>query len=225
MGRRFYRLSNRLLRLAGPLWVDLSVQGLEFVPRTGPLIVAINHTSFLDPMLVGAVMPRDVVMMAKAEAFRERFLGPLVKWYGAFPIHRGEVDREALKKALEVLRAGEALLMAPEGTRSTDGRLQQGFDGLALIAVRTQAPILPFAIAGGRPFSTNLKRFKRTQIRINIGQPYQPALDASKPGRERLAALTDDLMLRLARLLPPEQRGPYAERVSTDLNIPTAVGR
>jgi 1-acyl-sn-glycerol-3-phosphate acyltransferase len=224
MERRFYRLSNRLLRLAGPLWVDLSVQGLEFVPRSGPVIVAINHTSFLDPMLVGSVMPRDVVMMAKAEAFRAPFLGLLVKWYGAFPIRRGEVDRDALKKALEVLRAGEALLMAPEGTRSTDGRLQPGFDGLALIAVRTQAPILPFAIAGGRPFSTNLKRFKRSRICVNIGQPYQPALDASKPGRERLAALTDDLMLRLARLLPPEQRGQYADRVSPDLTIPAAIG-
>jgi 1-acyl-sn-glycerol-3-phosphate acyltransferase len=225
MGRRFYRLSNRALRVAGPLWVDLRVQGLEFVPRAGPLIVAINHTSFLDPMLVGAVMPRDVVMMAKAEAFHERFLGPLVKWYGAFPIHRGEVDREALKKALEVLRAGEALLMAPEGTRSPDGQLQRGYDGLAMIAARTQAPILPFAIAGVRPFSTNFKRFKRTRVNINIGEPYLPVSDASKPGRERLAALTDDLMLRLARLLPPEQRGPYAERVITDLNIPTAAGR
>src|SRR5881227_310780 len=110
MGRRFYRFANIALRVAGPLWVDLQVHGLELVPRTGPLIVAINHTSFLDPMLVGAVMPRDVMMMAKAEAFGERFLGPLVKWYGAFPIRRGEVDREALKKSLEVLRAGEALL-------------------------------------------------------------------------------------------------------------------
>lgn len=225
MGRRFYTLSNFLMRLTGPLWVDLSVQGLEHVPRSGPLIVAINHTSFLDPMLVGAVMPRNVVMMAKAEAFNERFLGPLVKWYGAFPIHRGEVDREALKKSLEVLRAGEALLMAPEGTRSPDGQLQTGFDGLSLIAVRTQAPILPFAIAGVRPFSTNIKRLKRTRVRINIGPPYTPVPETTKVSRERLAELTDDLMLRLARLLPPEQRGPYGARVSPEVTVPTTAGR
>jgi 1-acyl-sn-glycerol-3-phosphate acyltransferase len=225
MGRRFYRLANRALRLAGPLWVNLSVQGLEFVPRTGPLIVAINHSSFLDPMLVGAVMPRDAVMMAKAEAFRAPFLGLLVNWYGAFPIHRGEVDREALRKALEVLRSGEALLMAPEGTRSPDGQLQLGYGGLAMIAQRTHAPILPFAIAGARPFSTNLKQFRRTRVHVNIGQPYQYDVDPAKPARERLAALTDDLMLRLARLLPPDQRGLYGDRIASTLSTPTGAGR
>jgi 1-acyl-sn-glycerol-3-phosphate acyltransferase len=224
MGRRFYRVANRALRVAGPLWVDLNVQGLELVPRTGPLIVAINHSSFIDPMLVGAVMPRDVVMMAKAEAFHEPFLGPLVTWYGAFPIHRGAVDREALKKALDVLRSGEALLMAPEGTRSSDGQLQPGYDGLALIALRAHTAILPFAIAGARPFSTNFRQFKRTRVCINIGQPYEPVLDAAKPGRERMAALTDDLMLRLARLLPPDQRGLYSERINSELNVPSTAG-
>jgi 1-acyl-sn-glycerol-3-phosphate acyltransferase len=114
--------------------------------------------------------------------------------------------------------------MAPEGTRSPDGQLQSGFDGLAMLAVRTQAPILPFAIAGVRPFSKNIKQFKRTPVCIQIGEPYLPTPATTKASREQLAALTDDLMLRLARLLPPEQRGPYAERVGAERSVSTIAG-
>src|SRR5712692_6468108 len=141
------------------------------------------------------------------------FFGAIVKWYGAFPIHRGEVDRESLRKALEVLRDGEALLMAPEGTRSTDGQLQAGHAGLALLATRTRAPILPFAIAGARPVSKNVSRLRRTKVRIAIGKPFTLEPSTPKPNREELAALTDHIMLRLAASLPPEQRGAYKERL------------
>src|ERR1051325_5396911 len=107
MGRRFYHLANKAMRIALGLALDLKIEGRDNIPRTGPLIVAINHSSFIDPLLVGVFMPRDVVMMSKSENFNLPFWGPIVKWYGAFPIHRGEVDRDALKKALEVLRNGE----------------------------------------------------------------------------------------------------------------------
>ena len=212
MGKRFYHWGNAALRAAFVVALDLKVHGVERVPRTGPLIVAINHTSFIDPLLVGAFIPRDVVMMSKIENFALPFFGQLAKWYGAFPIHRGEVDREALKKALEVLRGGQPLLMAPEGTRSTDGQLQAGHDGLALLATRTRAPILPFVIAGAKPVSRNLKKLKRTRVRVNIGEPFTLDATMAKPSRAELAALTDHLMLRLAALLPPEQRGVYRER-------------
>ncbi len=213
MGERFYHLSNAFLRVAVQIGLDLRVEGVHNVPRTGPLIIAINHSSFIDPLLVGAFTPRDVVMMSKIENFHLPLFGYLVTWYGAFPIHRGEVDREALKTALQVLHNGQALLMAPEGTRSTDGQLQSGHDGLALLATRTRSPVLPFAIAGAKPVARNLKRLKRTRVRVNIGTPFTLAPSAAKPTREELASLTDQVMLHLAALLPPEQQGVYRQRL------------
>src|SRR5438105_13910144 len=197
MGRRFYWLANQFLRLAFSLALDLSIDGLENVPRVGALIVAINHSSFVDPFLVGAYVPRDVAMMSKAENFRLPVLGYLVKWYGAFPIERGEADRAAIKKALEVLRDGQALLMAPEGTRSSDGQLQVGHDGLALLATRTGAPVLPFAIAGARPVSKNVARLRRSKVRVNIGKPIRLKPSSPKPNREELSRLTNEVILRL----------------------------
>ena len=211
MGRRFYHAANRLLYIAFRIGLDLQVSGVENIPATGPLIVAINHSSFIDPLLVGVFMPRDVVMMSKSENFALPFWGPIVKWYGAFAIQRGEVDREAIRKALEVLRNGEVLLMAPEGTRSMDGQLQPGHDGLALIATRTRAPILPFAIAGARPASSNLRRLRRTRVRVNIGKPFTLEPTTAKPSRAELAALTNQVMIQLARLLPVDQRGVYRQ--------------
>jgi 1-acyl-sn-glycerol-3-phosphate acyltransferase len=209
MGKRFYHAANRFLRIAFRLGLDLEVSGVEHIPRTGPLIVAINHSSFIDALLVGAFVPRDVVMMSKVENFHLPFFGWLVQWYGAFPIQRGEVDRAAFRKALDVLRNGGVLLMAPEGTRSIDGQLQPGHDGLALFAARTHAPVLPFAIAGSRQTSQNLKRLRRTRVRVNIGEPFTLDVSSPRPHREELARVTNDVMLRLAELLPPEQRGVY----------------
>ena len=221
MGLRFYHWANAFMRVAFRLAVDLHIDGMSNVPRTGPLIVAINHSSFIDPLLVGSFVPRDVVMMSKSENFHLPFWGPIVTWYGAFPIHRGEADREAIKKALEVLREGGALLMAPEGTRSVDGQLQAGHDGLALIAARTRAPVLPFVIAGAKPVSRNVRRLKRSTVHVQVGQPLLFEGRNPRPSREELARFTDQIMLRMAALLPPEQRGVYRERLE-QLNAPVA---
>lgn len=214
MGKRFYHAANRFMRIAFRLGLDLQVGGIANVPQTGPLIVAINHTSFIDALLVGAFISRDVVMMSKIENFELPFWGWLVHWYGAFAIQRGEVDREAIRKALAVLQHGEVLLMAPEGTRSLDGQLQPGHDGLALIATRTGSPILPFAIAGARQTSQNLRRLRRTQVRVNIGRPFTLEASSPRPNRAELSKLTQVVMLRLANLLPVEQRGVYREQLA-----------
>jgi 1-acyl-sn-glycerol-3-phosphate acyltransferase len=214
MPTHFYHFANAALRrVIFPIGLKLTVDGVEHVPRTGPLIVAINHTSFIDPMLVGMYTPRSVIMMAKQEAFHTPIMGWLVQLYGAFPIQRGEVDRTALKKALDVLRDGGVLLMAPEGTRSLDGQLQAGHDGLAMIATRTNACVLPFAIAGAQFVAQNLKKLKRTPVHIRIGQPFTFEAPHGKASRADLAVMTDQLMLRLAELLPPAQQGSYRERM------------
>lgn len=214
MGDRAYRIMNWGLRRAFPIALRLSLDGLDNVPASGPVIIAINHSSFVDPMLVGAYVKRPVVMMSKAENFSLPIGGWIVKMYGAFPIRRGAVDRESIKFALDVLRAGRVLLMAPEGTRSPDGQLQPGHDGLAMLAARTCAPVVPFAVAGGKPVWSNLRRLRRTPVAVRVGKPLSLNEFGERPSRPQLALLTDRVMLCLAALLPPEQRGAYRERVA-----------
>lgn len=208
---RFYDFANLLLRAIFRVVLKPDLKGLENVPAQGPLLVVMNHTSFLDPLLVGAYMPRHIVMMHKAELSRKPVFGALVKAYGAFPVQRGELDLSAVRKGKEVLEGGEALLMAPEGTRSKDGRLQRAKDGPALLAMWTGTPILLVAISGPKKFWHNLARLRRTPIRMRIAPPFTLGGGGTRPHRQALREGTREMMYRLAALLPREVRGVYAE--------------
>jgi 1-acyl-sn-glycerol-3-phosphate acyltransferase len=223
----FYHLANVVLRGLFAILLDYQVTGVENVPQTGPLIVAINHTSFLDPLLVGVFIPREVTMMAKVELFRTPVFGLIVRLYGAFPIRRGEVDRQAIRKAMEVLRGGGALLMAPEGTRGGTEQLQQGHHGVTMIALHTGAAILPVAIWGPKHFWSNVARLRRTRVGMAVGEPFTLKSEAAKPSREEMRAMTDEIMYRLAALLPPEVRGVYSDLTAArkDHLLPLGVKR
>ncbi|TAH52904.1 MAG: 1-acyl-sn-glycerol-3-phosphate acyltransferase [Chloroflexota bacterium] len=192
------------------LTLKLDLGGFENVPPTGPLMIIINHNSFLDPLVPCVFVRHDVFPMAKVEAL-EHWLGWTLKWYGAFPVRRGAGDVSALKSSLRVLKAGHALLMAPEGTRNPEGILQEGHEGAALIAARSGVPILPIAMRGGAPFFKNLKRLRRTPITMRIGMPLIVRPLEQKLSRDELRALTDEMMYALAALLPIEMRGRYAD--------------
>jgi len=207
----FYHFANVCLRIILRVLLDCHVTGLENVPGDGPLIVAISHASFLDPLMAGAFIPRDIVMMSKIENFQTPVLGTIVKLYGAFPIRRGEVDLQAMRTAIDVLRSGGALLMAPEGTRSKDGRLQKGHDGTALIAVRTGARVLPVSIWGQKEFWGNLLRLRRTKIGFVVGKSFVFKSPSRKPARHILQAMTQELMYQIAASLPAEYRGVYSD--------------
>jgi len=209
----FYHLANAFFRLAFRVLFDYRIRGLENVPREGPLIVAINHASFADPLMIGAFFPRHITMMGKVELFRKPIFGLLVRMYGAFPVRRGEGDLQAVRRSLEVLRAGDALLLAPEGTRSKDGKLQRGKEGTALIALRTGAIILPVAIWGPKYLWKNLARLRRTRVEMVIGEPFRLESPSRRPNRQQLRELTDEIMRRIAVLMPPELRGAYADQV------------
>jgi 1-acyl-sn-glycerol-3-phosphate acyltransferase len=205
------RFLNFLLRIAFKLLLNLELVGLENVLSEGPLILMINHTSFLDPMVAGGMMPREVVAMSKVENFQDPILGIIVRLYGAFPVRRGEVDLQATRRALEVLRNGEVLLMAPEGTRSKECRLQPGHDGMTFIAHRANAPVLPMAITGVKDFSSSLKRLHCTDVKIVIGKPFRFRPDKKKVRRDVLHQMTEEAMYQLAAVLPPEYRGVYSD--------------
>lgn len=205
------RFCNSVLHILFKILLKLEIVGLENVPPEGPLILAMTHTNFLDPALAGGVMPREVVIMSKVENFWHPFLGIIVRLYGAFPVRRGEVDRQAIRHSLEVLAGGEVLVMAPEGTRSGHGRLQKGHDGMTFIALRADAPVLPMAIIGGEHFWANLSRLRRTPIKIVIGKVFRFSPGGERVGREIMSKMTEEGMYQLASLLPPERRGFYSD--------------
>lgn len=206
----FYYFGNWFMRNLFRVLLRVQVRGLEQAPREGALIVAISHSSFLDPLLAGVNIPRDVIPMAKSEAFSIPVIGWWIKWYGAFPVRRGETDMSAFKTALRVLLAGNAMVMAPEGHRSELGALQQGREGAIMLSLRTGAPILPVAVWGGKAFWKNLTRLRRTPMWFSVGAPVLPAVTGAKPTRERVGQMADELMFCIADMMPPEMHGYYA---------------
>lgn len=203
------RFLNVILRMLFKIVLKLEIAGMENVPRQGPLILMINHVNFLDPVLTVGLMPRGVTAFSKIETLGYPVLGFFIRLYGVVRVRRGEVDRRALHRAIETLGRGEAFLIAPEGTRSHQGRLQPARHGIAYIALRTGATILPVAIWGQERFFANVKRLRRTRVHIRIGKPFRFA--PGNVGRDELRALTREAMYQLAALLPPEYRGVYSD--------------
>ena len=201
---------TRLLRIAFWVTMKLRLVDLDNLPKSGGCIVMINHIAFLDPVIVSGKFPRAVISMAKMEAYTDRLLGPLIRTFDAFPVNRGDVDRGALRTAFEVLDNGLPLLIAPEGTRSQTASLGEAHLGLAYIAAQTGVPVVPIAISGSDQWKHNIKRLKRTTVRVRLGRPF--TID---PGEEAMSSdvlrrMTDEAMHQLAAVLPPEQRGIYS---------------
>ena len=197
----------------------VQVTGKENVPRKGPLIIASNHVNNADPPVIGATMPRRLVFMAKHEMFQWPILGLVARLGGAFPVRRSEADLGALRKATQVLRNGEALVMFPEGTRSRDARLHEAHPGTALLALRSEAPVLPVAITGTEKvviirLPLDLIRFRRPRVHVVVGQPFfLPPVE--RITTEEVERCTGIIMARIAALLPPSYRGQYADKVAT----------
>lgn len=143
--------------------------------------------------------------MAKREIFAVPILGLLLRLIGNFPVRRGESDRGAMKAALKVVEGGAPLGFFPEGTRSKDGRVWRAKPGIAFLARRTGAPLVPVGISGTRP----LRIGPSSRIVVRVGRPFALA-DLSEAERRTDEALADGIMYRVASLLPAEMRGRYA---------------
>lgn len=203
----------------GVLW-DVKITGTENIPDTGPGILMMNHISLLDPVLcMGAVMNRFVVPMTKVENMRNPILAPLINWWGAYSINRGEVDRRALTNSIELLKSGQLILMAPEGTRQRDG-LAKPKDGLAYLATKADAVIIPAAISGAIGWQQKMQRLQRPHIQLNFGRPFRFKTDGgARVPREALAQMGEEAMYQLALTLKDESmRGVYSDigKATTD---------
>ena len=185
--------------------------GVENVPPAGALLVTMNHLGGADPVLVVAYTPRPLVAVGKAEILRWPVIGLAVRAYGMLPVRRGEPDRATLKRMLAVLADGRALLIAPEGRESLTGQLEAGKSGAAFLALQSQATVLPVAITGTgwKQLLPAWRRGRRPCVTLTFGAPY-----TLTPGLSRPAAV-EEIMRRLAVLLPPHYRGVYLESTST----------
>ena len=186
------------------------VEGVENFPMEGAAIVMINHIAFVDPVLVLACLPRNVVPLAKIEVYRVPIWGIFPRLWEVIVVRRGEVDRAALAKSLKVLEAGEVLLMAPEGTRNPT--LHQGKEGIAYLGWRTGATIVPVAVEGTRGFPTlDLRRWRQPGARVRIGRPFKFKAYDSRPDRIQMRKMTDEAMYVLAGMIPEAMRGVYSD--------------
>jgi 1-acyl-sn-glycerol-3-phosphate acyltransferase len=187
------------------------VDGLEHIPAQGPAIVMINHIAFVDPLAVMHVMPRNIVPLAKIEVYNYPLIGIFPRLWGVIPVRRAEVDRRALQQALEVLKAGEIVLVAPEGHRHA--QLEDAKEGVAFLASRSGAPVIPAAIDGtpGFPALRTSARWRGPGIVIRFGRPFRFQSSSTRPDRDQLRQMTDEAMYLLAALLPEYRRGMYAD--------------
>ncbi len=196
------------------LGCKLDIDDLQKIPKQGPLILIANHVNFLEvPVLRARVSDRPIIALSKVESFDDPLRNFLFNTWGAIPIKRGEVDRAAFQQCLEVLAKDMILVVAPEGTRSGDGRLLPGKPGIVPLALRSGAPLLPMAYYGHENFWNNLKHLRRTPFHLHIGPPFRLQVNDPNPGREERQAITDEIMCRIAALLPEQYRGVYTEAV------------
>lgn len=194
-----------------------TINGLENVPRTGPVIIASNHLSFLDSIIIQALTPRDVAFFAKAEYFTTPGLkGKLMKSFfesvGSIPVQRGEqaASVAALDSLVEILEAGGGVGIYPEGTRSRDGRLYRGRTGVGWLALTTGAPVIPVGLTGTenlQPAGQN--RIKPHHFTLSFGEPLQfEHIGRKHPLPERRRA-TDAIVDEIAKLTGQEYTGAY----------------
>ena len=192
------------------LAIKRDIQGLQNIPRKGALILAGNHLNVGDPSVLTGVTPRRIAWLTKQELFDIPVFGILYHLFGCIPVRRFKADLRALRRSQEALQHGLVLGMFPEGTRSGESGLGRGEPGAALIAMRTNTPILPVAIWGTEGIKLPRDFFRRTEVHIRYGEPFY----LPRPERLTKKVVEDGaaiIMRRIAELLPQRYRGIYAD--------------
>ncbi|MFO7895160.1 MAG: lysophospholipid acyltransferase family protein [Longimicrobiales bacterium] len=197
-----YGLAQRLVRLVWPLVGPLDVDGKEHVPETGPFLLIANHQSYLDPVLIQAVIPRPMYTMAKSTEFSSPLVGWLLERLKSFPVRRFEIDPQAVRIVLRHLEAGRGVGIYVEGERTWDGRLKRPRLGTLRLLLKAGVPVIPVGISGAYDVWPRWhRRIQRGTVRIRIGQPLRfPRLDDREARNAALPEARDRLMSALSAL-------------------------
>ena len=181
-------------------------------PNKGPFIMAANHINFIEmPLMYTHLIPRPITAFVKGEGWDNPFSRWIFDLWGAIPLQRGEADLTAVRAGLSALDEGKILVITPEGTRTGDGRLQQGHPGIVTMALKGNVPILPVAYYGHENFWSNIYRLRRTDYYINVGRPFYLDRGGVRVTKEVRRQMADEIMVQIARLLPEKNRGYYAD--------------
>ena len=184
-----------------------TIEGKDNVPVGGPFVLAPVHRSFLDFGIVSGVTPRRLRYMGKAELWKNQWFGKLLSALGAFPVHRGGADREALKRSIEVIEDGEPLVLFPEGTRRSGPIVENLYEGAAYVAARTGVPIVPVGIGGSERALKKGQRLPRpVKVHVIVGKPIEPpSIDGGRVPRRVIHELTVQLQSEVQRLFDEAQ--------------------
>lgn len=194
------------------LLTRVQVSGKQYFPETGGYIVAANHLSIIEVPLVYCLINRENVTGLVAKKHQKNpFFHWVIDTMGGIWLNRNEIDTRALRAARDHVKSGGVLGIAPEGTRSDTGALIKAKTGVAFIADQAKAPILPVAVSGTWQITSEILTLRRPVIKVNFGESFTlPQVDRSSRDAD-LKRNTDEIMCRLAALLPPENRGVYAD--------------
>ncbi|OPL17487.1 MAG: hypothetical protein AVO38_00440 [delta proteobacterium ML8_D] len=205
-------LINLLMRFILFVTCDINKKALKAVPRNGPLILIGNHINSLDVLVALAFSyPRKIFFLVKKETFESPFLKFLFNTWGSIPVDRGTADFQALNKAADALNQGHFFVIAPEGTRTKNGRLIKAHTGVVVIAMKSKATIMPVVQYGGEKFFENIKKLRRTKVTIQVGAPFIISPGSAYPDKEERQLIADEIMYQVAELLPAEYRGYYSD--------------
>ena len=197
--RTHYYIACVLIKLILKIFWRFKRVGAEHIPKSGGVIIASNHVAYVDPPFLGAVTPRELFYMAKAELFSNALFGWLIRKYNAIPVTRGAFDRRAITRVVELLREGKGLLLFPDGTRSRDGKFLDPKLGLGKIALEAGVPIIPAYIHNSGKLFTSFIRRKR--LLIGFDAPIRRSLLEKLPkDKEGYKGIGQEIMKRISMI-------------------------
>lgn len=207
-----YRIGWALFRLMYSTYFRWRIWHCERVPRTGPVILAANHASFLDPPLVGSALPRPINYLARESLFRFPVIGAILRSWNAVPVDREGGGAKGLKMILDRLLTGGGIILFPEGTRTHDGKLQPARSGIGLTVIKSNAPVVPVRVFGTyEAYGRHVKIPRPKRVAVKYGQPMmfeQLRAEARTCSRPRLKEIyqqmADEIMAEIAKLEPGE---------------------
>lgn len=212
-----FRITRAILLVLTRIFLRMRIEGVDRVPRNGGVLVLSNHLHNADPLLIAIACPRPVHFMAKRELMMIPIIGRIIRFGGTFAVDRGRADRTAIRRAEATVRQGIALGMFPEGTRSPSRQIERALPGAGLIALRSDAPIVPVAITGSERLPLNGSKGggqrrsdpQHKGVRIVFGEPFR--LPATIDGKRTTPDMAIDLAMRhVAEMLPEGYRGIYS---------------